>query len=88
MKGSDKSFKSFFNFTVFIQFFSCAAVSFGSFCPAHELSVMCREKTARNKVFKVLFFFFQQGVFQRVGKPSFDGRPVFLKEEIDENIAR
>lgn len=68
MKGSDKSFKSFFNFTVFNQFFSCAAVSFGSFCPAHELSVMCREKTARNKVFKVLFFFLSAGCFSESRK--------------------
>lgn len=43
----------------------------------------CEEQSVQSS-----FFFFQQGVFQRVGKPSFDGRPVFLKEEIYENIAR
>lgn len=55
----------------------------------HTSCLWCAEKRLRGtKCSKFFFFFFQQGVFQRVGKPSFDGRPVFLKEEIDENIAR
>lgn len=43
----------------------------------------CEEQSVQSS-----FFFSFSKVLQRIGKPSFDGRPVFLKEEIDENIAR
>ena len=47
----------------------------------------CKEQSVQSS-FSFFFFSFQQGVFQRVEKAGFAGRPVFLKEEIDENIAR